>query len=90
MITEALHITATNTLDFHANLLPVHIRLNHWAFNAAMRQGWLDLSSHTSSIVMQLHLMFAEYAPDAPAPIVKDPESPTVIYTVFPKALVMM
>ncbi|KAF7372169.1 hypothetical protein MVEN_00076000 [Mycena venus] len=45
MITGALRTTATDTLDFHANLLPVHIRLNRSAFNAAARLATLPASN---------------------------------------------
>jgi ribonuclease HI len=37
VITGALRTTATDTMDYHANLLPVHIRLNRSVFNAAVR-----------------------------------------------------
>ena len=36
LITGALRTTATDTLDFHANILPVHIRLNRTAYNAQL------------------------------------------------------
>ncbi|KAK7015681.1 hypothetical protein R3P38DRAFT_2543353, partial [Favolaschia claudopus] len=35
LITGALRTTATDVLDFHANLLPMHLRLNRSAYNAA-------------------------------------------------------
>ncbi|KAJ7658642.1 hypothetical protein DFH06DRAFT_1044572, partial [Mycena polygramma] len=34
VITGALRTTATDVLDVHANLLPIHIRLNRSVFNA--------------------------------------------------------
>ncbi|KAJ7182753.1 hypothetical protein C8R43DRAFT_827248, partial [Mycena crocata] len=37
VITGALRTTATDLLDLHANILPVHIRLNRTTFNAAAR-----------------------------------------------------
>ncbi|KAJ6472102.1 hypothetical protein C8R45DRAFT_836181, partial [Mycena sanguinolenta] len=37
LITGALRMTATDTLDFHSHLLPVHICLNCSAFNAGAR-----------------------------------------------------
>ncbi|KAK7006698.1 hypothetical protein R3P38DRAFT_3214056 [Favolaschia claudopus] len=37
LITGALRTTATDVLDLHANLLPVHTRLNRSAYNAAAR-----------------------------------------------------
>ncbi|KAJ7874055.1 hypothetical protein B0H14DRAFT_3437973 [Mycena olivaceomarginata] len=45
LITVALRTTASDTLDFHANILPVHIRLNRSAFNAAARLASLPPSS---------------------------------------------
>ncbi|KAJ7923300.1 hypothetical protein B0H13DRAFT_2316680 [Mycena leptocephala] len=32
-----LRTTVTDTLNFHANILPIHIRLNRSVFNAAAR-----------------------------------------------------
>ncbi|KAJ7692712.1 hypothetical protein B0H17DRAFT_1200293 [Mycena rosella] len=37
VIIGALRITATDSLEFHVNLLPVHICLNRSVFNAAVR-----------------------------------------------------
>ncbi|KAK7021660.1 hypothetical protein R3P38DRAFT_2780859 [Favolaschia claudopus] len=45
LITGALRTTATDVLDFHANLLPVHIRLNRSAYNAAARLASLPSSN---------------------------------------------
>ncbi|KAK7007234.1 hypothetical protein R3P38DRAFT_3212925 [Favolaschia claudopus] len=45
LITGALRTTATDTLDFHANVLPVHIRLNRSAYNAATRLASLPSSN---------------------------------------------
>ncbi|KAK6968920.1 hypothetical protein R3P38DRAFT_3149464 [Favolaschia claudopus] len=45
MITGALRTTATDVLDFHAHILPVHIRLNRSAFNAATRLASLPPSN---------------------------------------------
>ncbi|KAF7350204.1 hypothetical protein MVEN_01323400 [Mycena venus] len=51
LITGALRTTATDTLDFHANLLPVHIRLNRSAFNAGARLVTLPPSNPVHQIV---------------------------------------
>ncbi|KAF7372264.1 hypothetical protein MVEN_00086000 [Mycena venus] len=45
LITGALRTTATDTLDFHAHLLPTHIRLNRSVFNAATRLATLPASN---------------------------------------------
>ncbi|KAJ7926559.1 hypothetical protein B0H13DRAFT_1862192 [Mycena leptocephala] len=44
-ITGALRTTATDTMDFHANLLPIHIRLNRSVFNAAARESGYEMPS---------------------------------------------
>ncbi|KAF7372603.1 hypothetical protein MVEN_00123200 [Mycena venus] len=45
LITGALRTTATDVLDFHANLLPIHICLNRSVFNAATRLATLPVSN---------------------------------------------
>ncbi|KAK6995564.1 hypothetical protein R3P38DRAFT_2800752 [Favolaschia claudopus] len=45
LITGALRTTATDVLDFHAHLLPVHIRLNRSAYKAAARLASLPSSN---------------------------------------------
>ncbi|KAJ7927209.1 hypothetical protein B0H13DRAFT_2653633 [Mycena leptocephala] len=44
-----LHTTATDTLNFLANILPIHIRLNRSVFNAAARLVTVILLSHRST-----------------------------------------
>jgi ribonuclease HI len=51
LITGALRTTATDTLDFHANLLPVHVRLNRSAFNAGTRLVTLPPSNPIHHVV---------------------------------------
>jgi hypothetical protein len=51
LITGALRTMATDTMDFHANLLPIHIRLNCSVFNAAVRLISLPASHPLHRIV---------------------------------------
>jgi ribonuclease HI len=44
VITSVLHTTATNTLNMHTNILPIHIRLNPSVFNAGVRLATLPPS----------------------------------------------
>ncbi|KAF7354992.1 hypothetical protein MSAN_01414700 [Mycena sanguinolenta] len=55
LIIGALRTTATDVLDFHANLLPVHIRLNRSAFNAGVRLASLPLSNPIRGIMHRCH-----------------------------------
>jgi hypothetical protein len=63
VITGALHTTATDVLDFHANLLSIHIRLNRSVFHAATRHDTLS-PSHPSTAFSSV----ASTLPDSIAP----------------------
>ncbi|KAK7002023.1 hypothetical protein R3P38DRAFT_3215776 [Favolaschia claudopus] len=74
LITGALRTTATDVLDFHANLLPVHIRLNRSAYNAALV---LRLSPPPTLSDVPSYAVAAPLASTAPHYIISSTRSPS-------------